>query len=162
MCPCPDERRSDPRIPLHYGSRLWPPIDPRGLGLLSLHLSTSSGERWTGSTFVIDNNYTAVGSAHHVVKACPSSMVEFCPLVNVTSDGEILEPHYPSPALRCDDHGGAWSISHLPSLLAGVGIGLVCGLLLSRRTRRRSRANGAHENLLSSQGDSNQAENAAA
>lgn len=111
-CPCEDVKSTDPRLPLKYGSHLWPPIDPRDLGDMILHLLTPDYTSISGNTFVVDNNVTHSSSTWasggfrgsvpsnefrtmHLVKSCPMSMVELCPsaikftpspLVGIASD----------------------------------------------------------------------------
>ena len=48
-CPCPDIRRSDPRIAKIFPPEYWPPIDPRQVGAFVLRLSETTGTTGGGS-----------------------------------------------------------------------------------------------------------------
>ncbi|GBG26530.1 Dehydrogenase/reductase SDR family member 4 [Hondaea fermentalgiana] len=128
-CPCEDIRAKDPRLPLKYGEHLWPPIDPRDLGDMMLHLLSPAHAATSGETFVVDNNMTHVSSSRlrwsretptvaneflttHLVKSCPRSMVELCP-----SAVKFVNPHQFGPLdLPLD-------ISHLIVLIVGLLLG---------------------------------------
>ena len=161
-CPCPDERRADPRIPLKYGSHLWPAIDPRSLASLALFLASPQGETFSGSALVVDNNFTARGPrAHRLVKRCPMSMVELCPEVSIDAPDD---PNVQDTVLAGDAAGGAAGGTaggaagsaggaaplHRSIDIYSLLIGIIIGLLLSRLLQPRRHAARADKDELRS------------
>jgi NAD(P)-dependent dehydrogenase (short-subunit alcohol dehydrogenase family) len=149
-CPCPDERRGDPRIPLKFGPHLWPAIDPRSLASLALFLASPHGETFSGSALVVDNNFTTRGPRpHRLVKRCPMSMVELCPEVSIDAPDD--------PNVRDTASAGPGEARAAPqhrsidvySLLIGVIIGLLLSRLLQpRRHAVRGDKDELHSSLL--------------
>jgi len=134
-CPCPDVPRNDPRIPLKYGSHLWPPIDPKGIASISLFLASDDGDHLNGKTIVVDNNISA--STHlHQVRDCPMSTVEMCPITNLTKNVSESERLSVVPSLPTFFHQLAQSHTFDPlSFIFGVLVTVFIFRLLQPKSR---------------------------
>mmetsp|Transcript_7205 Transcript_7205/g.13297 ORF Transcript_7205/g.13297 Transcript_7205/m.13297 type:complete len:226 (-) Transcript_7205:182-859(-) len=123
-CPCSDVSRDDPRLPLKFGPKLWPPIDPRSLADIALYMASSRGVKLSGHSLVIDNNISS--TQRHVIKDCPANIVDICDVLDDATTINHVTFQVPNSFNNVDP--------------VSVMLGLVLGLLLERLMRVLTRA----------------------